>query len=184
MTTQVSICNMALGLIGSENISSIDDNTRIAKVCKTFYSATLKNFLRSHNWNFAMKRAVLSSSGTPAFEFSHQIDKPADYLRVVEFYNYKGAFKEEGSKILLNQQSVQMKYIRNDVTESEFDESFTVAFSSKLAEVMCYQVLQNATKEESLKIRHKEDIAVARRNNAISNTPDAFQEDTWITTRL
>ncbi len=184
MATQVEICNMALGLIGAENITSISENTRTAKVCNTFYSSTLKNVLRSHNWNFAVKRAVLTSSGTPAFEFTYQITKPTDYLRVVEFYNYKGPFKEEGNKILLNQNSVQIKYIRNDVVETEFDESFTTALSSKLAEVMCWQITQNATKEESLKARHKEDIAMARRMNAISNTPDPFQEDTWLATRL
>ena len=184
MATQVEICNMALGLIGAENITAISDATRVAKVCNTFYASTLKYLLRSHNWNFAMKRAVLTSSGTPAFEFSHQVNKPSDYLRVVEFYNYKGTFKEEGSKILLNQQSVQIKYIRSDVVESEFDESFVMAFASKLAEVMCWQITQNATKEESVKARHKEDIAMARRMNAISNTPDPFQEDTWIATRL
>ena len=188
MTTQVEICNMALGLLGAENITSINDNTRIAKVCKTFYSTTLLHILRSHNWNFAIKRASLTSTTppviVPVYEYSHSIAKPSDCLRIVEFYDYTQSFKEENGRILLNQQTVKCKYVRNDVAEADFDPSFIVCLASKLADVMCYQITQSATLVQSVQVRHKMDLAEARRNNAISNTPDAFQQSTWLATRL
>lgn len=184
MATAVEICNMALGLLGAENITSLTEDTRIAKVCNTFYTTTKLNLLRCHNWNFAMKRASLTSSGTPAFEYKYQITKPNDYLRIVEFYDYAYSFKEEGGYILVNQSTVKAKYIRNDVSEADFDESFVPALASKLASTIAYQITQSATAVQLAQAQHKEDISQARRNNAISNTPDSFQEPVWLTTRL
>lgn len=184
MATQKEICNIALGLLGAEPIDSISDNTRVAKCCLTFYESTKLNLLRSHNWNFAMKRATVNSSATPAFEYKYAVTKPTDYLRIVSFYNYSGSFKEEGGSILLNQSSAQINYIRSDVTEADFDPSFAVCLASKLAHVMCYQITQSGTLVPSMEKIHKDDLAQARRNNAISNTPDAFQEPVWLTERL
>ena len=49
---------------------------------------------------------------------------------------------------------------------------------------MSYQITQSSTLTQALQLRHKEDLAQARRNNAISNSPDAFQQPTWLTERL
>ena len=184
MATQVEIWNMALGLIGAEPVATISDNTRNAKACATFYETTKLNLLRSHNWNFALKRSTLNSSSTPAFEFLYAVAKPTDYLRIVSFYNYRGEFKEEGGNILLNQSSVQLKYVRDDVSEADFDPSFVVCLASKLAHVICYQITQSATLVQSVEKIHKDDLSAARRNNAISNTPDNFQEQVWLAERL
>jgi hypothetical protein len=184
MATDVDICNMALGLLGVENIASLSDTSKAAKVCTTFYEKTKFHLLRSHNWNFAMERAYLTSSGTPLFEFKYKITKPNHYLRIVSFYDYTGEFKEEGNYILLNQSSVKAKYIVDDIDEEDFDASFVIALASKLAETMCFQMTQNSAREQLLSVRHKNDIAEAKRNNAISNTPDAFQQDTWLAARL
>jgi hypothetical protein len=185
MATQVEICNMALGLLGAENIVTISDNTRVAKVCSTFFNNTVLNLLRSHNWNFAMKRATLTAEVLPpAFEYKYSFAKPTDYLRVVSFYNYEYSFKEEGNYILLNQGTVQMKYIRNDIVVADYDDSFVACLASKLAHLMCYQITQSITLVPVIEKMHKEDLAQARRNNAISNTPDAFQKPTWLASRL
>ena len=184
MATKLEIQNMALGLLGVESMSALNDGSKGSNVMNTNYEATKLNLLRSHNWNFATKRASLSSSGTPAFEYKYQITKPNDCLRVFQFYDYNDSFKEEGSVILLNQQTVKLKYIRNDITEAEMDPSFVVCLASKLAETASFQMIQNASKEQILVARHKEDLAQARRNNAISSSPDFFQEQTWLASRL
>ncbi len=184
MATKLEIFNLALGLLGVDKLLALNDGSKADSVCSVFYDTVKINLLRSHNWNFAMKRALLSSSGTPAFEFKYQITKPNDCLRIAQFYDYQYEFKEEGQYILLNQASVKFKYVRNDVTESEFDPSFVVCLASKLAETICYQMTQSNPREQMLMTRHKEDIAIARRNNAISNSPDFFQDPTWLAVRL
>ncbi len=184
MATQVEICNYALGLIGAEPITAISENTREAKSCSNFYSLVMMNLLRSHNWNFAVKRATLTGTTNSTFEFKYKIQKPTDYVRIVSFYDYTGEFKEEGDYILLNQQTVKLKYVHDDIDEGDFDASFSVCLASKLADAICYQITQSATLLQMVKQTHKEDLAQARRNNAISNSADSFQEPTWITTRL
>lgn len=184
MATKESIWNMALGLLGAEPVTSVDENTRVANACRTFYEPMKLHLLRSHNWNFAITRSTLTSDGVPAFEYKYSYTLPNDYLRIVSFYNYKGAFKEEGGKLLLDQASVQVKYVKKDVEEANFDSSFEVCLASRLAMAIAFQITQSSTSVQMAAQTHKEDLAVARRNNAISNTPDSFQEDVWLTTRL
>ena len=102
MSTQLEIWNYSLGLLGAENVASIGENSKEAKTCATFYPIVKLNLLRSHNWNFALKRASVTGTADVPFEFKYRFQKPSDCLRIVEFFDYTGAFKEEGNYVLLN----------------------------------------------------------------------------------
>lgn len=70
MTSEVDICNMALGNIGSRgSIATLNERSNEAIKCKTFYEITRKEILRAAPWNFAKRDIVLSllaaASGTP-----------------------------------------------------------------------------------------------------------------------
>lgn len=59
-TTSVEICNLALGHLGEAPIAAInDDNTR-ARACNKHYDTALEATLRSHRWNFAQSRRVVT----------------------------------------------------------------------------------------------------------------------------
>jgi hypothetical protein len=58
-TTAVSICNMALGLLGADGtITALTDNTQNARICNLFYEPARQTLLRSHPWNFATARVA------------------------------------------------------------------------------------------------------------------------------
>lgn len=59
-TSDVEICNSALQKLGAEDITSLSDNTRRAQLCNRQYNKIRKKLLRSHPWNFAIKRQFLS----------------------------------------------------------------------------------------------------------------------------
>lgn len=70
MTSEVDICNMALGNIGSrDSIATLNERSNEAIKCKTFYDITRKEVLRAAPWNFAKRDIVLSvlasAAGTP-----------------------------------------------------------------------------------------------------------------------
>ena len=61
MATAVSICNMALSLVGSANVITTLDGvgSEENRQCFLHYEPTRDALLRSHPWNFAIKRTVL-----------------------------------------------------------------------------------------------------------------------------
>lgn len=51
---------MALSKLGASQLTSLSDNTRAAIAANLVFSKKRKELLRSHPWNFALKRAFLS----------------------------------------------------------------------------------------------------------------------------
>jgi len=121
MLTDLEIVNNALGRLGVERIASLSDNNKRAKLANDFLESTRKYTLEMTPWDFALKRVELSSSGTPAFEFTHEFDLPADHLKIVSEYNEEEYFVE-GDKILANTDTLLIKYIY------EIDEVLSTSF--------------------------------------------------------
>lgn len=64
MTSDVDICNMALGEIGARFIiSSIDESTPAAAQCRVFYNTLRQQVLRTAPWSFARKTLSLTPLG-------------------------------------------------------------------------------------------------------------------------
>jgi len=63
--TNVSICNQALVLLGSDTISSFSDTTNdAAVVCNQIYETVKKQALSLYPWSFALTKAQLAKSST------------------------------------------------------------------------------------------------------------------------
>jgi len=87
------------------------------------YDKARKFVLRMYHWGFATKRVVLAPAvspltdpATPAFEFDYSRKLPDDFLRVVELFEYDGAFRTENGHILCNSDTISLRYI-SDVTD-------------------------------------------------------------------
>lgn len=123
-----SICNLALGRISLNNINDIDtDATVPAQKCRLFYAPTRDWLLRSFNWNFARKPAILSADTVlPLFKWDFQYDLPADYLSLKSVYEIEpNGYEVSGNKILTNATLVQIEYTARIIDPTEFDELFT-----------------------------------------------------------
>lgn len=114
----VTICNTALRLLGAGTITSLNDNTVEGRAALGSYDDTREALLRSHPWNFAMKRASLTSplSTTPAWEYAYQFQLPPDCLIVRaidrDTLNF-AAWKVEGRVLLCDMSTVNILYTRN-----------------------------------------------------------------------
>lgn len=103
MATSLSICNSALIKLGAEVITALSDNNKRAKLCNAQYETIKNKILKSHLWNFSIKRAQLSADiSVPTWGFNSAFVLPSDYLRIVEVrYDYKYAV--EGNLLLLEE---------------------------------------------------------------------------------
>lgn len=79
----VKICNLALSLLKQGPVTNIDiPSTDTESLCKLHYPQQRRATLRSHVWNFAIKRVILAANATaPLFGFSTAYDLPPDFIR-------------------------------------------------------------------------------------------------------
>ncbi|MFV0421682.1 hypothetical protein [Oleidesulfovibrio sp.] len=83
MASDVSICNKALRYIGAEEIASLSQESRSARLCAQYYPELRDELLEAHHWNFATRYAVLPQLAvTPPFGFRYAYKLPQDCLRV------------------------------------------------------------------------------------------------------
>jgi len=93
-TGPVAICNLALIQVSQDFVSNIEtppvgDDT--AALCKKLYPQVRRETLRSHPWNFAIKRIQLAKDGTsPIFGFDARYALPADFIRYLTRHDELG----------------------------------------------------------------------------------------------
>ncbi len=76
MLTDLEIANSAIGRLGCERIASLSDNNKRARLANDYLESSRRTTLEMAAWDFAIKRATLTSTGTPAFEFTDEFDLP------------------------------------------------------------------------------------------------------------
>ena len=60
MPSVVEICNEAMDLLGAATITSLDENSKEARLCNRRFSTVRDAVLRSHPWNCLIKRITLN----------------------------------------------------------------------------------------------------------------------------
>jgi len=81
MTTDISICNSALVLIGGTDnaINSFDDDTREARVCAQLYPNTRDYTISRHPWKFSLAQQALAQlADKPLFDYDKAYQLPTD----------------------------------------------------------------------------------------------------------
>jgi hypothetical protein len=80
-SSEVAICNLALGRIGiSIFISSLTEVSNEARVCSVFYEPCRDMVLQDFPWNFASKHSALANLGTPPTNWLFRYQLPSDCL--------------------------------------------------------------------------------------------------------
>ena len=182
--SDVVICNFGLNLLGVEEISSLNEASRAATVCKTAYSLSKEALLRSHFWSFAKKRVLLTPDATPpAFDYSYQFTIPSDAV-VWRFIDCDEQVVQEGRKLLTNASTLKLVYVSNTVSEADFDPIFSKALSIRIAADTCHKLTQNVSLGQKLEEDFSKVIAEAKRMNAISQSPEGLVISTFTTKRL
>jgi len=183
--SDVEIANSALAKVGAEPITSLADNSRRARLINGQYEKIRDKLLRSHPWNFAMKRVTLTPNGnTPTFEYEQEFDLPADYLRGVREEDKTIDWKIEGGKLLANEQTFNLLYISKVTDPTMFDASFDELLSLKLAYEISYPLVQSNTLKRELGEEYKRELRDTRSFDAQEGKPERLEAELFLNSRL
>lgn len=149
--SETKIANLALKGIGAARINSLTEETEQARVISEMFAQVRDEVLRSHPWNFAVDRVALSVlASTPVFGFTYQFQLPTNCLRVLGAYASDGDafdkddYRIEGRKLLCDESSVYIKYIKRVTDANEFDANFITIMATRLSSEIAYP-LANST---------------------------------------
>lgn len=191
MTTETDICNLALSRIGHDRqISDINEATKEGDLLRLHYSMTRDALLRSHPWNFAIKRAELASvDTTPSFEFDYVFALPTDCLRVLrtswEAQNIDAEYRIEGRYLLTNEAAVKIEYIGRITDPAQFDYLFIDIFAQRLAAECAMPLINDARVAQSALQIYGQKLSEARTLDAQEGTPRQIVHDyDWLTVRV
>lgn len=186
MASEVQVCNLALTKIGESEITSLTENSKAARLCNLHYAPTRDAVIRSHIWNFAIKRVELAlSTITPAYDFAYQFVLPSDCIRILETNLVSTAeFKIENGFVLADSDSIKVRYLSQVTDPTIFDSLFTEALAARLAAELAIPLTDSLNLSKLMIDMYTSKIAEARTMDAVEGTPDNIEADTWLNSRL
>jgi hypothetical protein len=184
MASITDICNQALGRLGAETITGLDDASPSARFCNVYYTQTRDEVLRAHPWNFAIKRQTLTSSGAADSGWSYKYTIPNDCLRVLQLngfedYEARDKFGIEARYLVTDEDTANIKYIARIEDVNLYDPVFIEALAVKLASKLatCLSGSRNAG-ADFLSEYERITGPSARRLNAFEGRPK--QKEPWV----
>jgi hypothetical protein len=148
----VEICSIALMNLGSEAITSIDDATTRAKLCKAYYPVVRDAVLRAYPWNCAKYTQSLALlAAVPVNEnWEHQFTLPTSpyCLWVPKFMNEDLIYEITGRVLLTNESEVILNYIYQVENPGLFDPLLVEAIIARLSHNLAYPLTGVASTAE------------------------------------
>lgn len=169
---KLALCNAALIRCGAEQITSLEDISKRAKLVTSQYEVTLKELLNDSPWNFAIGREELAQANEPLFGFTATYLLPSDCIRVLELED-KSEYRVEGCYIVCNKDtSIKIKYIKYVQDPNKYSGSFAKAFVLKLAEDISYALVQSSSLQSTITAEAERYLRKARSMNSQEGTPE------------
>lgn len=190
MASKVEIANRALQQLGAKRITSLSEDSRNARAISAAYEPVKVAELRKHPWSFAVKRVQLAASASnPIFERASQYPLPSDFLRLLpldpEAVQNDEDWQIEGGSIITDDTgSLNVRYIANIDDPNTMDPMFREALSARLAYELAEEITQSNTKKREAIRNYEDQIAHAKRVNAIERVALVPPEDTWVSKRV
>ena len=133
-SSEVSIANIAMTLLGQQTIISLTDDSNRANLANARFADVRDAVLRTHLWNCATKRAALSASATaPAWGYSTAYPLPVDFLRLASLSELGIDYRIEGRQLLTDASTINILYIYRVEDVSVWDELLKQAVAARLA---------------------------------------------------
>lgn len=166
--TPVEIANLALGWIGQKAISSLEDESVPAELCKANLDAAARATLERRAWMFATQRLVLEpGEETGDARWPRRFVLPATVVRVLGLDDGSGEWiarwVREGQGVL-TEQDLDRAYARAVVDandSSTWSPGFTRAVALRLAADLAGPIAENATLVARLEAQYELQVRTA-----------------------
>jgi hypothetical protein len=162
--TNVTICNQALNLLGSDTISSFTDTTNdAASVCNNIYETVKRKTLSMYPWSFAIVKEQLTKSAgvTPVNEWTNQFVLPSNAVsgtphqvynssstRILPIQSYELIYTSSGPAIVTNEENIYVDYVSSVITEGLMPSYFVQLLVYMMAWHLAEPVTDQITKSD------------------------------------
>ena len=171
----ISICNLALGMLGMPAITSLDETNSNALLCRKFFSTLRDRVLRDHCWSFATTSHSLSVLAEDGFdpEFPVVCELPTDVIRVLRVVP-EMPFQRHGHEIHVPAAPEKVIYIRRVEDPNLFDTTFVEALQYLLAAEIGMANTRDAQLIALYRQEYEKRLAIARSIDSQENR-EAFR---------
>jgi hypothetical protein len=182
---------MALGKIGDDVISNIDEDTETGRKCKLYYEQARDEVLEAFPWDFAGKRATLAQDATaPAFEYDYRYALPSDYINMRDAYVDDAKLESdsspwiiEGQYLLTNEDEIDITYTFRETTTTRFTPTFVSGVVILLGSMLASGLKNNSKRARELLTEYEIYVSKSKRLNARASRPDRLPSDTRLQQR-
>jgi hypothetical protein len=180
--SETTIANAALVLIGERRISSLDERSKTAKLCKDRFADVRDDLLRAMPWIFATKRVRLAADAeAPLYGYGSQVTLPNDCLRLLTVDDEFGyGYVLEGRKVLTHIRApLDITYIARVTNPKLMDVLFRQSFAAALAVELAEPLTGSSGKLELVFSILQHRIRQARTANGQESLPLEIDAGEW-----
>jgi len=204
-TSDVVICNLALGHVGSDAvISSINppDGSVETGLCARYYPVARQELIEMYAWTFAKTRVALAQVTNPSSVWTYAYAAPSDLIQPqriltastldaygffpfggllradeVALFNERGSanFDYENDVILTHENNAVLLYTRDVTDPSKFTAGFTTALSYLLASYLAGPIIKGREGAGAAQQLRKAAAMIAQ--EAMANDANSSVED-------
>ena len=187
----VSICNLALQMLDAKPITSINDDSKLARACKRAYEPARDEVTVQYEWRVARKRASLpAATEKPEFGWSNQYKWPADCIRLLR-PNYDGIWNgtpvpgDMEGRLFMTDASAPLRvwYLKYMTVPSEIDPLFARAIAARIAADIGREITGKDGYVTVAENRFSKILAKAEQIDAMHDGVEEPVESTWLTGR-
>ena len=182
------ICNRALGRLGNEAITHLNEGTQTSEFCVRFLPQAIEHVLGQCNFKFARRRIRLAlNAERPLFGWRYQFTYPMDLIRIIDVFGGNSNMPEqtelieyqiENGMILANVDMVQIIYIARPDDPNQLPQSVRNAISTHLAYLLSTPLTSNQQLIALLAAESLQTINQAKTEDAQMNyDPYAFGQN-------
>ena len=180
----VSICNLALMLVGIPGITSFQEENNNAKLCKTFFPVLRDRVLRDHTWSFATAFHELQALDERSLdpEYGTVCGLPGDVIRIIEIEGNR-PYRRIGTKILVKELPATLIYTRRVEDPGLYDETFVEALQYLLAAEIGMSNTRDTQLIAMFRQEYEKRLALARSIDSQENRfehQNAARRSSWI----
>lgn len=200
MADKTGIINVSLRRIGESRINNLDTDTgKEARAARDLYEEARDDLLRSHPWNFAVKRKKLAQlATTPVFGWEYGYGLPADWIRTISVHPYDGyddtnvEYRMETQDIsgtptrvlLSDSNQIYLRYVARITDVALMTADFREALSMRLARDLSVALEKSSSVYELMDKQFRRALSNAQSVDGMEDHPETFREGSWVTDRF
>jgi hypothetical protein len=159
MISEVSICNQALSWLGQNRITSLNDDSFRAELCRENYAFLRDAVIEERMWTFAMVRKQSETAERDEFDMLWVHQLPSGWLKVFRVLRPASrtlnhvadpSWRREGNRILTSDTSSYLWGVQRITDTGQFSNMFVQCLASRMATDLAMPLTEDKKKQEAM----------------------------------